>query len=243
MYKPRFLSLSDALHAVAQYLAKTDPGFYGDLDAALAAACKQLVHALYDGAVRSEGAFWEPTNDYELSSTLLPKRQLLNTALWSNEVRHTIRKDTDGTHSTLDAISISWDYDSLSFGDEWETEYIYYKIRIPLADIEREFLNSAIHAPQGLPVTQSDDLIAFDAATEPTYSNGAAGRRTSMHIIASEMRRRFEGREQLPSMTAEAEYLSLWLSNTHPLAAPAKPKSIKNKLGTLYRQLNAEIPK
>src|SRR5438445_700935 len=54
-----------------------------------------------------------------------------------------------------------------------------------------------------------------DAALHPdglTYRTGAPGRPTSMHLIEPELRRRFQGGEQLPTMPKEAEYLSRWLA-------------------------------
>lgn len=250
MYRPRYLSLHEAVQAVADHLAKADPQSYRDTDAAFDAACEQLVQGLFDGAVRSEGLFWEPLppDDYQEKPILPPKRTPVDQRCWSNGKHHVIVSGGNGKHSTLDVASVSWNYDSIAFEDEWETQYLYHDIRIPASDIEREFLSSAIYLSEERPgiegiVPPSDDLHVSDVPAEFTYLTGAPGRPTSMHLLKPEMRRRFEGGEQLPTMKAEAESLSQWLSKAHPEASPTKPKTIQTKLGSLFRQLTAEVPK
>lgn len=77
---------------------------------------------------------------------------------------------------------------------------------------------------------------------EPMKS-GAPGKPTSMHLVEAETHARAARGELRPTMKEEAEHLSRWLIATHPGAPPLTPKTIGNRLGTLYRRLRAARPK
>jgi hypothetical protein len=245
MYERKYASLHEAVQLIADHLAKADPRSYGDAEAAFDAACKQLVLALSEGAVHSEGLFWEPLppDDYAEKPILPLERNPIDKRVWSNEKCHIINNDANGKHSQLDVTSVSWDCDNLAFEDEWETQYIYHSIRITMSDIKREFFRPLMPTAGEVEIEPSSDHVDPRGPVEVTYATGAPGRPTSMHLIEAEMRQRVERREQLATMRAEAEYLSCWLATKHPFAARAKPKTIQTKLGRVFRQLIFEFHK
>jgi hypothetical protein len=65
MYKRRFLRLSEAVSIIARTLADTDPEKYKDDTATLEDTKYQLVQALFEGAIASEGVWWEVLPPYE----------------------------------------------------------------------------------------------------------------------------------------------------------------------------------
>jgi hypothetical protein len=78
---------------------------------------------------------------------------------------------------------------------------------------------------------------AGDGAAMITYSTGAAGRRSSMHLVEPEMRARAARGELIETFAGESEFLAVWLKRTHPKAAKATAKTIRNNLGAVYRSL------
>jgi hypothetical protein len=78
---------------------------------------------------------------------------------------------------------------------------------------------------------------------EPIYSTGAPGKPSSMHLVEQEMRRRAAAVELAVTLSAEAGYLEAWLRTTHSEAAPATAKTIRNRLGGLYRTLSGNALK
>lgn len=79
------------------------------------------------------------------------------------------------------------------------------------------------------------------APQEPIYSTGAPGKPTSIHLVEQEMRRRAAATEMATTLTAEAAHLEAWLRTTHPLAPPLTEKTIRNRLGDLYRSLSGNV--
>jgi hypothetical protein len=228
MYKPRFLSLSDALHAVAEYLAKTDPGFYGDLDAALAAACKQLVHALYDGAVRSEGVFWEPMppDPYALEPVLPDRRTPIDNRIWSHQnCEPKVHSDQLGKYSKLDLVTIYWHHSGVNFEDEFQTPNSYWDIQLYRVDLEREF-HGIQTGGQQLPVGGLERPMP----DEETNLTGVAGRPTSKHLVARQMELRAAKGLLSDKLRPEAQALLEWLKKEHPSAPRMTLKTIENAL-------------
>lgn len=72
--------------------------------------------------------------------------------------------------------------------------------------------------------------------------SGGAGRPTSMHLVREEMLRRAGADELFQVLREESEYLSSWLSQTHPSLAQATPKAIRNSLRSDYNELKASRP-
>jgi hypothetical protein len=75
------------------------------------------------------------------------------------------------------------------------------------------------------------------------YQTGAPGRRTSRHLVESELRSRATDGLLLPVLSKEAEYLERWLPTAHPNAAPMTKKTIENRIRALYRNLKGQATK
>jgi hypothetical protein len=69
------------------------------------------------------------------------------------------------------------------------------------------------------------------------FRSGVAGRPTSKPLTEMEMRARAARGEMLPSLSAEAAYLSRWLSEKHPDKPPAGPSALRDGLRDLYWSL------
>jgi hypothetical protein len=144
----------------------------------------------------------------------------------------------------LDGVTVKWDLNCITWEDEVGDFFAYERIGILVSELNEAFpIRSDIEtAGTRTPtVPHSDDAVVLPEGL--TYSTGAPGRRTSVHLVEPEMIRRFEAREQARSLRAEAEHLSEWLRAAHPQAAPMKPKTVQNRFAALYRRLTAEIPK
>jgi hypothetical protein len=91
-----------------------------------------------------------------------------------------------------------------------------------------------------VPATSIFDSCVGSVA--PTDRTGAPGRPTPMHIIQQMMKERFRLREWMPTMTQEAEELvRLFNANAkYSELARVTAKSVRNSLGSLYRQLKRE---
>jgi hypothetical protein len=235
MYKPRYLSLSEALYAVAEYLTKTDPGSYRDLDAAVDAACKQLVQALSDGAVRSEGVFWEPMppDPYALEPGLPECRKSIDNRFWSHQnCKPEVHSNEFGRYSELDIVTLYWDHSSTNFADEFETPNSYWDIRVYRVDIEREFLATQAQGEQ-LPVRGLERPMP----DKEINRTGVAGRPTSKHLVARQMGLRAAKSLLSDSLAAEARALFKWLETAHPSAPAMTVKTIENAIRHDYRRL------
>jgi hypothetical protein len=143
----------------------------------------------------------------------------------------------------LDGVTVHWNADCLSWEDE-HGDYAFEHVGVIASDLDETFAISHERTPLhsgeiGLDLPTSDTT----GPAALTYSTGAPGRRTSTHLVEAEMRRRFATGKQAPSLQAEAEHLSQWLRAAHPEAASMTAKTIQNRLGALYRQLKAQIPK
>jgi len=250
MYRRKYLSFDEAVRLISERLASTKPASY-DTSAALGPACEQLIQSLSDGAVHSEGIMWEAVEPepYEPEPLLPGKHVPIDRRFWLHENCYAMTRDDDGRLKIqLDIVTVYPKDSGISFDDELGTPCAYEKIRMPSLDLSREFFASRDAQQPALGPVEEEEatpVVEHEAynAHSTTYRTGAAGRPTSMHLIEAEMRRRFDAREQLPTMRQEAEHLSQWLPMEHPLAAPTKPKTIKNQLGARYKQLKAQIPK
>ena len=97
------------------------------------------------------------------------------------------------------------------------------RIMAAKADVAREWpfnLNSDAHGP-------------IESAAIRT---GAPGRPTSMHLVKAEHAGRWDRGDVENTVKAQAEALSSWLSNAHPLAPPLTAKTIENGIRDDYRQ-------
>ena len=65
--------------------------------------------------------------------------------------------------------------------------------------------------------------------------NGAPGRPSYIHLIEAEFKRRQSDNRLESSLTREANALVDWFRQAYPKIKPYQAKSIRNKLGSLYR--------
>jgi hypothetical protein len=78
---------------------------------------------------------------------------------------------------------------------------------------------------------------------EPRRKSGAPGRPSSMDLVIAEHMRRDGVGETASTREAEAKWLEEWLPKAHPAEAPAKWKSILNKLPKSFQPNNRRHPK
>lgn len=71
-----------------------------------------------------------------------------------------------------------------------------------------------------------------------TYRTGAPGQPTSKPLVEDQMRRHARDGTMCGSLTREADVLAAWLPKAHPLAARMTPKSVRNQLCDVYRELD-----
>jgi hypothetical protein len=89
---------------------------------------------------------------------------------------------------------------------------------------------------QGTPL---NGIVILDLVPQRT---GAPGRPSSMHLIVNELSARISAGNLEDTVTKQADTLSTWLSENHPAAPKPLPKSIKNKIASLFREAkNARI--
>jgi hypothetical protein len=95
MYKRRFLHLSEAVNVIAGTLAHADPEKYKDETARLEDAKYQLVQALFEGAITSEGVWWEvsPPDEDEFPVTRPDEWTAISRGWWSHK-RYEKRRPT-----------------------------------------------------------------------------------------------------------------------------------------------------
>jgi hypothetical protein len=90
MYRPRFLGLDEAAHLIARQLRKDHPTNYPDDSSALDEGRRELVQALFDGTVRSQGVLYEippapPPDQYGPFPIPSPDKWLpIEAGWWSN---------------------------------------------------------------------------------------------------------------------------------------------------------------
>ena len=108
---------------------------------------------------------------------------------------------------------------------------------------EEEFEKEFRATPEAEPEPSPPPAAEKPEPAGPVYSTGAPGKPSSMHLIEQELRRRAAAIELCTTLSAEADHLEAWLRSAHPEAAPATAKTIRNRLGSLYRTLSGKIVK
>jgi hypothetical protein len=166
MYRPIFLWLNEAARRIASQLASAHPTEYPDEVFALDDARRQLVRALFDGALYSEGVCWSaPEAEDPSEPPPLPepeKWEPIEAGWWSHkryepymepplsalersllgqgtsmDEQAPVQKVVEGVH-LLDLIMVWWEVDAFDpIGSEGE--YPYMRIRVRCADIETHF--------------------------------------------------------------------------------------------------------
>jgi hypothetical protein len=185
MYTPKFLSLDGAAHLIADRLKAEDSQAFVDDQAALESARRQLLAALYEGAVRAEGVWWEVPGENEEPEVQYDTWDLIPQGLWSH-ARYD--EDSDGEAVRLDTIGLGWTTSSFSIYDTQGslTETEIHNIRVCRADIDREF-----------PISEEIKEPEATASERPIYRTGVAGRPTG----CARNTQRLLGQQQRPSRT------------------------------------------
>jgi hypothetical protein len=73
-------------------------------------------------------------------------------------------------------------------------------------------------------------------SNQAQYMTGKPGRPSPMALVEQELRSRLDQNITESTITDEARYLAGWLKQHHPGAPPLKPKTIKNRMASVYRQ-------
>jgi hypothetical protein len=226
MYKRKFVQLHKAVLLVAERLATAEAQNYPDTASAADDAKQQLLEALFEGAIYSEGVTWyEGPLAYEPASIKYDKWTPINLGKWSHE-RCAKQNDT----YLLDTISVHWKDDTIEYFDsdgEWARR-VDSEIRLRCTDIDREFpVREALAEP----------IVPPSAPVEPPYRTGVAGRPSSRDLARQEMQRRANEGDLCSSLAKETRELCLWLKREHPEAPQPTQKTLENSLRDDYRML------
>jgi hypothetical protein len=229
LYKRKYSPLHDAVELIADRLVASDRQSYAD---PIEEARKQLVEALFEGAIRAEGVlrYHRQSSAYKPPSLEYDEWTPIPQGLWSHERCY----KCDDSCCFLDEFTVCWNDDYLENFNKRNGEIacVYDKIRILRTELDREF-----RAPEA---TLREDA----ARAEPKgaiYRTGAAGRPTSKYLAELEMQRRANQGILCSGVAAEARELCQWLKREHPQAAQPKPKSLENSLRDEYQKLRQSM--
>jgi len=231
MYRRQYLGLREAVGLIAQLLVKASPLTFLDGSAAAEDARQELIQALYDGAVRSEGVGWElvEPDPYELEPVISAERTPIARRYWANEKSHETKFDQSGSAATvLDSVTVLWDHDGIAWDNELGTPCAIGRIHIVSDDIEKVFSRETTR-PQA-------DVNNAKLSTD-FHGTGAAGRPTSRDLALQEMNRRASEGKLCETLAAEVEELRYYLHTFHPSAPQPKQKSLENSLRDKFREL------
>jgi hypothetical protein len=229
-YRHKYCPLGEAVQLVADRLAVADLAKYAHAAAAVEDAKKQLLAALFEGAVRAEGVRCYPADPpaYEPPSVEYDKWHPIDRGVWSFErYEHLIESHR------LDTICVFWNEDYIEYFNndgEW-AEYIDWKIRLVCADLDQEFPAMNL-AESGVPQ---------NAHAKQTYMTGLPGRPSPTYLAKQEMHRRAKEGILCSELAAEMRELCRWLEREHSDAPPVKPKSLGNALREEYRRLKRSL--
>jgi len=229
LYRSKYCPLHEAVQLIADRLAAADRQNYADVVAAIDNARKQLLQALFEGAVRAEGVTVYPADppSDEPPSVEYDQWSPIDRGVWLHE-----KCEANNDVYRLNTILINWDQDNIDYyksDGDW-AEYMNTRIRLVCDDIDREF---------PLPETAIQANTPSNEPSAATYRTGVAGRPSSIHIVRPEMQRRAASGHLLSSLAAEVRALLQWLQEHHPDAAPLTQKTAENRLRDDYRELKA----
>jgi hypothetical protein len=212
---------------IADHLAGAgaDQNSYAD-PAALRDARAQLLQALFEGSVRSEGVSYEVgPREYGPPSIEYDRWIPIDQGVWLHEKC----EELDHIYR-LDSVEVYWNRDEIGYfdSDGYWAECGERKIRIYCADLDREFLLQDPTAQVSVPA---------DPPAGSQHRTGTAGRPSPKYLAQREMERRANQRILSLGIAAEMRELCLWLKQEHPDAPPVKPKSLENSLRDQYRAL------
>jgi hypothetical protein len=227
-YRSKFLSLNEAVELIAGRLAAADQVNCADQAEAINDARTQLIQALFEGTVRAQGVRWYPEPPgYEPAEVEYDSWTSIELGVWSH-----VRYEKQADNYRLDTIDVQWSNNSISYYDsegEWG-ECVDGKIRLPYADIDREF-------PAQQMTTQDSPLPGV--RMKPTYRTGTPGRPSSRDLAKHEMQRRAKEGRLCSKVSEEMKELCGWLKKNHPDAAQPTPKALETSLRSDYRCLKS----
>lgn len=79
-------------------------------------------------------------------------------------------------------------------------------------------------------------LVGTDEVSSQPLRTGAPGRPTSRHLVEQEFKVRANAGRLEDTLADEAAFLSRWLQETHPNAAPMTERTVQNSIRVAYRQ-------
>ena len=129
--------------------------------------------------------------------------------------------------------NVDWQSSVIMDLDKWETGD---EFEIPVVFCTKELLELFGQRDGRAPVDSgAAEAIAKSGNDVDPYSTGVPGRRTVIHLIEQELRRRLSDGKVLTTITSESEYLSSWAAEQHPEAPRVTAKTIRNRLAGVYR--------
>jgi hypothetical protein len=209
LYNRKYLSLQEGMLLVAHRLAAADRQGCVGANAAIDEAKKQLLEALFEGAIRAEGVKRYPAQPFREQDFLQYDEWIpIVQGLWP-----------------LDRTFINWSDNRLGYfntGTGQIQESVYDNIRLLRDDIEREF-----------PVPE----LPASGPTEEDYRTGLPGKPSPKNLALEEMQRRAKEGILCSGIGAEMRELCRWLKEKHPKAPPTLPSSLETALRQEYWSL------
>jgi hypothetical protein len=224
LYRSKYCPLHEAVQLIADRLAAADRQNYADTVTAIANARKQLLQALFEGAVRAEGVIVYPADPPadEPPSVEYDQWFPIDRGVWLHE-----KCEANNDVYRLNTILINWDQDNIDYyksDGDW-AEYMNTRIRLVCDDIDREFpAVDALSASVDTPV----------APVKQDYRTGLRGRPSSVYLARQEMHRRAKEGIMCTQLAGEMRELCRWLQREHPNAPPTRPKSLGESLRHEY---------
>jgi hypothetical protein len=227
MYSRKYSSLHEVVRLIAYRLAAANQHKFADADAAIDDARRQILDALFEGAVRGEGVRCHPADPptYDPVSVDYDEWHLIDKGVWAHE-----RCEVMADCYRLNTISVHWNEDFIDYfnsDDDW-AEYIDWKIRLFCEDINREF-----------PATEmpTEASARSGAPTKQDYRTALPGRPSPKYLALQEMQRRTKEGTLCSGIGAEMRELCRWLKQEHPQAPSATPKALETALRDEYWRL------
>jgi hypothetical protein len=226
LYKRKFFLLSEAVQVTADRLA-SERGGCANTDALIDDARKQLLEALFEGAIVAEGVMRHSTRYPVHEPPIIECDEWVPIAqgLWSHERCNNYEDSVYG----IDKVIIAWSDNYVEHLDKRNGEIVECaRIRLLRADIDREF-------PAREPAA-----LGFDSLNGPVPKisrTGVAGRPTSKHLVKCEMERRAKEGRLASSLAGEVRELRDWLQRQYPTVPQLTQSALQNALRCDYRRL------
>ena len=235
MPKPNWLSLSQAVHAIADEMGI---GSGEDGAGANPRARFELVAALADCQLPAEGV----RADRPLEYVRIPD------AWWAIVIPDGLLVVDRGQMPAEPQEVTIVDFRASAIRRIADGEVIIYRsVRIPSEAISNM---RARDPPIAIDSSTTPPIERYDPPStpslDPIFRTGLPGKPTTWHLLEAECRRRYANGERHPNESTGREspsewatILIAWLQIAHPIVAPAAPKTLTNRLSVLLRELQA----